>query len=102
MHSDGFEFLSLLPTGVKIEGAGDDEGGACPLIMNDDLSQGVLCIYIGGGRTAAADLRPRGAGGATLAFGGQGPEQDKPMHITQPLQDKRFGNDGFVATATLK
>jgi len=41
-------------------------------------------------------------GGATLAFGGQGPEQDQPMHIHRPLQDKRFGKDGFIATATLK
>ncbi len=91
-----------LPVTEKLAGSGDYEGGAFVLIMNADLTQRVLCTYIGGGNTAAADLRSRDGGGATLAFGGQGPEEDKPMHIHQPLQDKRFGKDGFIATATLK
>jgi len=93
---------SGLPVNQKLEGAGDYEGGAFILIMNADLSKRVLCTYIGGGNTTAADLRPRDGGGATLAFGGQGPDEDKPMHITKPQQDKRFGKDGFIATAILK
>ncbi len=90
-----------LPVSETLENSGDYKGGAFVLIMSPDLTERIFCTYTGGREMHTIAFR-RADGKNLLAFGGRGPEDGKPVHLYQPLQEKRFGTDGYLAIGVLR